>query len=156
MPEMPQARCKREECQYCYFGCCPGISRLYLGYWPAGDVALAEATQHTDGMRERLNVAWVAAIHYLAPLMGNFLCAFPAITVDIVTDDRLIDIVAGRFDAGIRLGEKLHRDMVAVRLSGDLNMKVVAGPDYLVVAGRPEKPQETCPSQVSDASSSRR
>lgn len=90
----------------------------------------------------RLNVARVAAIHYLAPLLGNFLRAFPAITVDIVTDDRLIDIVAGRFDAGIRLGEKLHRDMVAVRLSGDLNMKVVASPAYLTVAGIPDKPQD--------------
>lgn len=106
--------------------------------------AVADAV-HKEGQPSgvlRLNVARVAAIHYLAPLMGNFLRAFPAITVDIVTDDRLIDIVAGRFDAGIRLGEKLHRDMVAVRLSGDLNMKVVASPAYLAVAGRPEKPQE--------------
>ncbi|HBC0020628.1 TPA: LysR family transcriptional regulator [Enterobacter hormaechei subsp. steigerwaltii] len=106
--------------------------------------AVADAV-HKEGQPSgvlRLNVARVAAINYLAPLMGNFLRAFPAITVDIVTDDRLIDIVAGRFDAGIRLGEKLHRDMVAVRLSGDLNMKVVASPAYLTVAGIPDKPQD--------------
>jgi len=84
----------------------------------------------------------VAAIHYLAPILGGFLSAFPDITVDVVTDDRLIDIVAERFDAGIRLGEKLHRDMVAVRLSGDLEMKVVASPAYLAKAGYPRKPQD--------------
>jgi DNA-binding transcriptional LysR family regulator len=51
---------------------------------------------------------------------------YPNIELDIVTDDALVDIVSSGFDAGIRLGEKLHQDMVAVRLSGDLEMKVVA------------------------------
>lgn len=106
--------------------------------------AVTDAVQEADrpsGLL-RLNVARVAAIHYLAPILGGFLSAFPDITVDVVTDDRLIDIVAERFDAGIRLGEKLHRDMVAVRLSGDLEMKVVASPAYLATAGYPRKPQD--------------
>ncbi|WP_413732955.1 LysR substrate-binding domain-containing protein [Sodalis sp. RH20] len=106
--------------------------------------AVTDAVQEADrpsGLL-RLNVARVAAIHYLAPILGGFLSAFPDITVDVVTDDRLIDIVAERFDAGIRLGEKLHRDMVAVRLSGDLEMKVVASPAYLAKAGYPRKPQD--------------
>ncbi|BES86362.1 LysR family transcriptional regulator [Pectobacterium araliae] len=106
--------------------------------------AVTDAVQEADrpsGLL-RLNVARVAAIHYLAPILGGFLSAFLDITVDVVTDDRLIDIVAERFDAGMRLGEKLHRDMVAVRLSGDLEMKVVASPAYLVKAGYPRKPQD--------------
>ncbi|MEA4838767.1 MAG: LysR family transcriptional regulator [Rhodospirillaceae bacterium] len=90
----------------------------------------------------RLNVARVAAIHYLAPMLGGFIRAYPDITIDVVTNDQLIDIVAERFDAGIRLGEKLYHDMIAVRLSGDLEMKVVAAPDYLARAGIPEHPRD--------------
>ena len=106
--------------------------------------AVVDAVQTADrpsGLL-RLNVSRVAAITFLAPILGGFLRAFPDIRVDVVTDDRLIDIVAERFDAGIRLGEKLHRDMIAVKLSGDLKMKVVATPGYLAHAGRPERPQD--------------
>lgn len=106
--------------------------------------AVVDAVQAADrpsGLL-RLNVSRVAAITYLAPILGGFLRAFPDIRVDVVTDDRLIDIVAERFDAGIRLGERLHRDMIAVKLSGDLEMKVVATPGYLAHAGRPERPQD--------------
>lgn len=67
---------------------------------------------------------------------------YPNIELDIVTDDALVDIVSSGFDAGIRLGEKLHQDMVAVRLSGDLEMKVVASPHYLAQAPQPRKPQD--------------
>ena len=90
----------------------------------------------------RLNVSRVAAVHYLAPLLGEFIEAYPEIMLDVVVDDRLVDIVAERFDAGIRLGEKLHNDMIARRLSGDLLMKVVAAPAYLERYGRPEHPRE--------------
>lgn len=90
----------------------------------------------------RLNVSRVAAIVYLAPLLGDFLQAFPEIHVDLVTDDRLVDIVSERFDAGIRLGEKLHQDMVAIPLTGDLTMKVVASPSYLARHGTPKHPRE--------------
>ncbi|MBA7934148.1 LysR family transcriptional regulator [Klebsiella sp. RHBSTW-00215] len=92
--------------------------------------------------RLRLNVSRVAAIHYLSPLLGGFIQRYPNIELDIVTDDCLIDIVSAGFDAGIRLGEKLHQDMIAVRLSGDLEMKVVASPHYLAQAPRPHKPQD--------------
>ncbi|MDG1643586.1 LysR family transcriptional regulator [Klebsiella huaxiensis] len=92
--------------------------------------------------RLRLNVSRVAAIYYLSPLLGGFIQRYPNIELDIVTDDCLIDIVSAGFDAGIRLGEKLHQDMIAVRLSGDLEMKVVASPHYLAQAPRPRKPQD--------------
>lgn len=90
----------------------------------------------------RLNTSRVAAITYLAPILGKFLLAYPDVRMDIVTEERLIDIVAERFDAGIRLGEKLHQDMIATRLSGDLLMKVVASPAYLARAGEPKRPQD--------------
>jgi len=90
----------------------------------------------------RLNTSRVAAVTYLAPILGKFLLAYPDVRMDIVTEERLIDIVAERFDAGIRLGEKLHQDMIATRLSGDLVMKVVASPAYLARAGEPKRPQD--------------
>lgn len=102
---------------------------------------LAESARAPSGL-VRINSSRVAAVTYLAPLLGPFLVAHPTVRLDIVTDDRLVDIVAEGFDAGIRLGEKLHRDMIALPLSGDLDMMVVASPDYLARQGRPERPHD--------------
>jgi hypothetical protein len=57
--------------------------------------------------------------------------------LDIVIDDGLSDIVAGRFDAGIRIGERLEKDMIAVRLTPDIKMIAVASPQYLAHHGEP-------------------
>jgi len=59
--------------------------------------------------------------------------------LDIVIDDGLSDIVAGRFDAGIRVGERLEKDMVAVRLTPDVKMRALASPDYLSRRGEPRR-----------------
>lgn len=62
--------------------------------------------------------------------------------LDIVVDDMLSDIVAGRFDAGIRVGGKLEKDMIAVRLTPDVKMVAVASPDYLASKGLPRSPAD--------------
>lgn len=90
----------------------------------------------------RLNANRIAALHHLAPVIGPFLRAWPDIRLDIVVEDRLVDIVAGGFDAGIRLGEKVERDMVAVPLGGAVEMMVVAAPAYLERHGAPATPHE--------------
>jgi DNA-binding transcriptional LysR family regulator len=90
----------------------------------------------------RINSTRIAALHHLAPAIGPFLKAYPEITLDIVIDDRLVDIVGSRFDAGIRLGEKVEKDMVAVRIGGDLRMLVVGSPDYVEAHGRPKTPRD--------------
>jgi DNA-binding transcriptional LysR family regulator len=90
----------------------------------------------------RINSTRIAALHHLAPAIGPFLKAYPEITLDIVVDDRLVDIVGNRFDAGIRLGEKVEKDMVAVRIGGDLRMLVVGSPDYVEAHGRPKTPRD--------------
>ena len=90
----------------------------------------------------RLNASRIAAIHYLAPIVGPFMAAHPAVELDIVVDDRIVDIVAGGFDAGIRLGERLASDMIATRLGGDLDMMIVASPAYIARRGRPEHPRD--------------
>ena len=78
----------------------------------------------------------------MEPLIGPFLRAYPGVQFDIVTDERLVDIVAGGFDAGVRLGKKLDRDMVSHELGGHLEMMVVASADYLARCGTPLTPQD--------------
>ena len=88
----------------------------------------------------RINTLAMAARQIIAPRLGRFHQAHPEVTLDIVADDGLSDIVAGRFDAGIRVGERLQKDMIAVRLTPDVKMIAVASPDYLARRGRPQAP----------------
>ncbi len=90
----------------------------------------------------RLNAPRMAALQCLAPIAAPFLAAYPDVTLDIVVEDRLVDIVAERFDAGIRLGEMVEKDMVAVKLGDELEMMVVAAPSYLQRFGAPRTPRE--------------
>jgi DNA-binding transcriptional LysR family regulator len=92
--------------------------------------------------RLRINTNRFAAVHCLAPLAAPFLKSHPEIQLEIVVDDRLADIVAGGFDAGVRLGEKLERDMVAVKLGGELRMIAVASPAYCAANGVPNSPRD--------------
>ncbi len=90
----------------------------------------------------RLNSTRIAAVHHIAPLAAPFLAAHPEVTLDLVVDDRLVDIVAGQYDAGIRLGEMVEKDMVAVQLGPELEMMVVASPAYVERHGRPATPRD--------------
>ncbi|PIK74464.1 LysR family transcriptional regulator, partial [Methylobacterium frigidaeris] len=66
----------------------------------------------------------------------------PAVSVEVVIDDRLTDIVAGGFDAGIRFGEAVERDMLAVRVGPDLRTVVVGTPGYFAQRPAPESPAD--------------
>ena len=90
----------------------------------------------------RLNASRFAARHVLAPLVAPFLRLHPGITLEIVVEDALVDIVAQGFDAGIRLGESLEADMIAVPLRPTLRMAVVGSPGYLAAQGTPEHPRD--------------
>jgi DNA-binding transcriptional LysR family regulator len=105
-------------------------------------VADVKATRGTPSGLLRINCPRTAAIHVLGPLIAPFLKACPEVTLDVVIEERLVDIVAQRFDAGIRLGEKVEQDMVAVKLGGELEMLVVGSPDYLAEHGKPKSPRE--------------
>ena len=78
----------------------------------------------------------------LAPLPSRFLAQYPAIDLEISVDAALTDIVAGRFDAGMRAGERVERDMIAVRIGEEIEGVVVAAPDYLARHPRPTTPRE--------------
>jgi DNA-binding transcriptional LysR family regulator len=122
-------------------------TRLLAGLLPAladldAAVANVRALRDTPAGVLRINASRIAAIHRLAPLIGPFQEAYPDIALDIVVEDRLVDIVAERFDVGIRLGEMVERDMVAVKLGGELELMVVAAPSYLERHGAPETPRD--------------
>src|SRR6476660_3352077 len=90
----------------------------------------------------RLTVLPPAANLMLAPLLSRFLAQYPAIDLEISVDAALTDIVAGRFDAGIRPGERVERDMIAVRIGEEMRGVLVAAPDYLVSHPRPTTPRD--------------
>ncbi len=90
----------------------------------------------------RLNVPRVASRRFLEPRLASFLAQYPDIHLDVVIDDGFSDIVAGSFDAGIRLGESLDREMVAVRISADERAAVVGSPSYFAVRGEPKHPRD--------------
>ncbi len=90
----------------------------------------------------RLTTLHYAARTILAAQLPAFLADHPEISVEVIADDRPVDIVANGFDAGIRLGASVEQDMVAVRLEPDLRGAVVATPEYLERNGQPEKPQD--------------
>jgi DNA-binding transcriptional LysR family regulator len=78
----------------------------------------------------------------LEPLIASFCQAYPEVQVEIAANRELVDIAAEGFDAGIRLGEFIAADMVAVRLTPPFRFIVVAHPDYLARRGRPERPED--------------
>ena len=108
------------------------------------DVAVAEASEAAGQMSGtlRINTLGIGARTIIAPRLARFHQAHPDVVLDIVVDDALADIVNGRFDAGIRVGGQLEKDMVAIRLTPDMNMVAVASPDYLARHGTPSSPAD--------------
>ena len=82
------------------------------------------------------------AISVLAPALEKFLPENPDVNVEIIIDYGLTDIVAERYDAGVRLGEQVAKDMIAVRISPEMRMAVVGAPSYFRQHLWPELPQD--------------
>jgi DNA-binding transcriptional LysR family regulator len=83
-----------------------------------------------------------SAARFITPILAEFSAAYPEITLDITLNEEVVDIVGSGFDAAIRIGELIERDMVAVRLSPDLSQIAVAAPDYLAQYGTPRHPRD--------------
>jgi DNA-binding transcriptional LysR family regulator len=90
----------------------------------------------------RLNVPRIASRRFLEPRLAAFLAKYPDIELDVVVDDGFSDLIEGGFDAGIRLGESLERDMIGVRIGGEERSAVVGSPAYFAARGRPKHPRE--------------
>ncbi|KQV88314.1 LysR family transcriptional regulator [Pelomonas sp. Root1237] len=90
----------------------------------------------------KLNSSRVASQMVLPPLLAKLAVAHPKLTVEVHDNDALVDVVAGGFDAGIRLGEQVQQDMVSVRLTPPFKAILVASPDYLARRGAPARVAE--------------
>ena len=83
-----------------------------------------------------------AAQTVLWPVIDKFLGDYPDVHIELNAENSLTDIVAEGFDAGVRLGEQVAKDMVAVRIGPQLRMVVIASPSYLAAHGRPKTPHD--------------
>nr|WP_064248950.1 LysR family transcriptional regulator [Rhizobium leguminosarum]OAP91949.1 LysR family transcriptional regulator [Rhizobium leguminosarum] len=90
----------------------------------------------------RITAGEHSAISILAPALARFLPDHPDINVEVIVDYGLTDIVTERYDAGIRLGEQLAKDMIAVRIGPEMCMAVVGAPSYFESHPRPDIPQD--------------
>ncbi|MDW9375201.1 LysR family transcriptional regulator [Sinorhizobium meliloti] len=90
----------------------------------------------------RIAVTSIAEQFLSGPLIASFAQAHPKVAIDVTVTDEEFDIVAAGFDAGVRLGEVIEQDMIAVPLTGDQRELAVAAPTYLAVRGTPGHPRE--------------
>ncbi|OHV80735.1 LysR family transcriptional regulator [Rhizobium sp. LCM 4573] len=112
---------------------------------PMSDIATAlDRVAGDDEPRGLLRIAVTSiAEQFLSgPLLASFAEACPHVTIDVTVTDEEFDIVAAGFDAGVRLGEVIEQDMIAVPLSGDQRESAVAAPAYLAAHGTPKHPRE--------------
>ena len=102
-------------------------------------VSLSELREKPAG-NIRITTGEHAAEAVLWPALAKFLPAYPDINVELIIDYGLTDIVAERYDAGVRLGEQIAKDMIAVRIGPDMRMAVVGAPSYFARHPRPKWP----------------
>jgi DNA-binding transcriptional LysR family regulator len=112
-----------------------------FGEIEAGLAALNRHRERPSG-NFRITAGDHAVETVLWPVLSDFLRQHPEIKVELTTDAALQDIVAQRYDAGVRLGEQVAKDMIAVRIGPDIRMLVVGTPSYLADAGIPQTPQD--------------
>lgn len=114
--------------------------------------ALKEVSGALDALNElrgsprgtlRLNVPVIAARLFLPDLINRFMTAYPQVVVDLVVDNNFVDVAAGGFDAGIRYGESLAQDVIAIPIGPrSQRYAVAAAPDYLARRGTPLHPRD--------------
>src|SRR5258708_3486042 len=103
--------------------------------------ALGELRGRPSGLL-RLTMLRTGYTDVFKPILGRFLAEYPDIRVDISLEEALTNVVAEGFDAGLRLGHTLDRDMIAVRVSVDQRVVVVGSPAYLTSKGKPTHPRD--------------
>ena len=108
------------------------------------DIRLAIA--EVDDLRDspsgtlRINAPGPAIDHYLCPLVFDFMDTYRDVKIEIISDAAIIDIVEQGFDAGVRFGNQLAQDMIALPLGPALRYAIVASPDYIKRRGEPQTP----------------
>jgi DNA-binding transcriptional LysR family regulator len=121
--------------------------RLLANLLPALD-GVGRALDGVNAFRDKpsgtLRIATARSIAntLMAPVIAEFLARFPEITLEVSADDHIVDIVSARFDAGIRIGEMIEKDMIALRLTDPFPFLLVASPDYLAAHAAPQEPED--------------
>ena len=121
--------------------------RLYASVRPALDevrAAVAAVGELGEAPRGtlRLHLTTGAETYFNGPLLAGFLAVHPHVRLDVAVSETTVDIVAEGYDAGARLGEVIDKDMIAVPVSGDIRLVVVAAPSYFEQHPIPRHPRE--------------
>ncbi|MCA0998113.1 LysR family transcriptional regulator [Alloyangia pacifica] len=108
------------------------------------DSDLAELSEFQDKPTGNIRITSVehAAKTILIPALAEVLPDYPDVNVEVIVDYGLVDVVADRFDAGVRLGEQVAKDMISVRISPDIPMAIVGAPAYLARHPVPKTPED--------------
>lgn len=106
------------------------------------ELAALSELRHKPAGTLRITAGEHAAQAVLWPSLAKLLPDYPDIKVEVIVDYGLTDIVAERYDAGVRLGEQVAKDMIAVRIGPDMRMAVVGAPSYFARRSMPKKPQD--------------
>jgi DNA-binding transcriptional LysR family regulator len=114
----------------------PGVAQALTA------VAEAAARPGETVGRLRLSVPHAAVPYVVSPVLPKFRSRHPRVDVEVVVEDRFVDIVAEGYDAGVRLSEAIERDMVQVRLTSSFRFVVVGAPSYLAQRGTPQRPED--------------
>ncbi|WP_296597281.1 LysR family transcriptional regulator [Phenylobacterium sp.] len=118
------------------------LDRLQPALTAIGEaVAEARSAQAQPQGALRINAPEPAIEHVLAPMIPGFLAAYPQVRLEVTGETALVDIVAGGFDAGVRWGESLAQDMVAVSLGPPQRFALVAAPSLIARVGAPTHPR---------------
>src|SRR5215469_336396 len=128
-----------------------GLTEAGTRFLSRAKPAFEELVAASHGARElgqrpagllRLTVPRAVVPILLEPLIASFCQAYPEIEVEIAASEELVDLVAQGFDAGVRLGQFIAADMVAVRLTPPFRLVIVGSPAYLARKSQPERPDE--------------
>ncbi len=106
------------------------------------ELTLLSAFRDKPAGKLRITAGEHAAVTVLQPVLAKLLPGNPDLHIEVIVDYGLTDIVAGNFDAGVRLGEQVAKDMIAVRVGPDMRMAVVGSPDYFTRHPRPRTPHD--------------
>lgn len=110
--------------------------------------SVADALEALNGTRERpagrirISAHRLAAIYTVLPRLADFAHAYPDIAIELVVNDGLVDLVADRFDCGVRHAQTLQADMISVRISAPVPLVFVAAPAYLADRAPPVEPDD--------------
>lgn len=108
------------------------------------DQSFADLSEFRDRPAGTIRITSVehAAKTIIRPALTRLLAKYPDINVEVIVDYGLVDVVADRFDAGVRLGEQVAKDMIAVRMSADVPMAIVGSPAHFETHAVPQRPEQ--------------